>query len=161
MKLSMKPCAYCGRSFRPNPRTAKHQKACHREECRRARQRQKLRRWRMLHPDLASKWLPKLRAWAKAYPDYWRQWRGDHRDYREREKLRMRAKRRQARRVANETAIGQIAVEKLQSIRAEQPITVANETVIARRMDALVDFLIWKESVAKRSAIEPRIGAYG
>ncbi len=156
MEVPLKRCVYCDRRFQPDPRTAKYQKTCPRQGCRRERERQKLRHWRKLHPDRAVKWAPKVRAWAKSYPVYWQQWRADpdHRDYRERERRRMRAKRRKACRVANETGMAKVAVEKLRGIQAERPETVANETTMSRRLDAVVEFLLWKEAVAKPSGME-------
>lgn len=148
--MASKRCQYCGRWFHPDPRTS-HQKACSREECRRARQRQKLRSWRKLHPDHAERYQQKVQAWAKAYPDYWCQWRTDNAEYRERERRRMRTKRKRARRVAKETAMAQIAVDKLRDIQTARPESVAKETALSRRVDAVVEFLFWKEAVAKRN----------
>lgn len=148
--MAEKRCEYCGRWFHPH---TPQQKLCPQQECRRARQRQKLKSWRKRHPGFAEKYRPKVRAWAEGYPDYWRQWRADHVEYRAREKQRMRAKRRKARRVANDTGVAGIAVEKLRTVRDLWSNPVANETGLSRRVDAVVEFLIWKETVAKRNRI--------
>lgn len=93
----------------------------------------------------------KVRAWASAYPDYWRRYRAKAGAYRERERRRMQSRRRRLRRVAKQTLTGRILVEKLLAVKRAGVKTVAKQTVIARRVDALVDVLVWKERVAKRS----------
>jgi hypothetical protein len=156
--MAQKGCRYCGRWFH---RHTPQQKACREEECRRARRREKLRSWRKRHPGQAEKFLPKVRAWAESYPHYWQQWRAGNSQYREREKQRMRAKRRQARRVAKETGTREILVEKLRTVCAAEPETVANDTGRDRRVDALVEVLIWKESVANRNRIGTEASSAG
>ena len=143
-------CRYCGRWFHPH---TPEQKGCGQEGCRRARQREKLQSWRKRHPGHGEKFLPKVRAWAEGYPAYWQRWRAGNMEYREREKLRMRAKRKRARRVAKETGMRQILVEKLRTACKTEPETVANDTGRDRRVDALVEVLIWKETVANRNRI--------
>lgn len=161
MKVASKRCLNCRRRFQPDPRAARQQRACAREPCRRARRRLKLRSWRKRHPGSAAPSPAKVRAWAAAYPDYWRQWRAKHPGYREREKRRLRAKRRRGRRVANVTGMAEIAVEKLRGLAAAGPQGVAKETGLSRRVDGVVEFLIWKEGVAKQTDMEPAGGPVG
>ena len=54
---------------------------------------------------------------------------------------------------AKQTAIREIAVEKLRRIRSGEPEGAAKQTAIARRVEAVVEFLIWKESAAKHRDI--------
>lgn len=150
--MAQKRCRYCGRWFHPH---ASEQKACPRERCRLARKRDKLRSWRNRHPGHAKKWGPKVRAWADGYPAYWVQWRAGHAAYREREKLRMRAKRRRDRIVANDTGAREILVEKLRAVVATEPPGVANDTGRDRRVEALVEVLVWREAVANRNRMAP------
>jgi hypothetical protein len=88
----------------------------------------------------------KIRGWAKAYPTYWKRYRAEHPDYAERERRRMRRKRRRAVRVAKRDARRLLAVEKLAAIVAATPKTVAKRDACDRRVDKVLDFLIWKEA---------------
>jgi ferric-dicitrate binding protein FerR (iron transport regulator) len=156
MKVHPKRCPYCGRQFRRDPR-ARVQKCCGRADCRRARKRQNLKRWRSLHPEHDQRYAAKERAWAKAFPDYWRRYRAERSDYRERERRRMKLKRRRQKRVANETGMRQVLVEKLRAMeQLNAPETVANETGLRRRMDAIEDCLrstVAVVCVAKRNRL--------
>jgi hypothetical protein len=58
----------------------------------------------------------------------------------------MRAKRGQAIRVAKRDVWSQIAVEKLRDIQAQTPHFVAKRDVCDRRVDKVLDYLIWKET---------------
>lgn len=148
-------CRYCGRFFRPDPhkRGKSKQKTCGRGPCRRANERRRRREWVARHPGYDAGRRLKIRAWASAYPDYWHRYRAKAGAYRERERQRMRSRRRRLRRVAKQTVIGRILVEKLLAVKRAGPKTVAKQTVMSRRVDALVDALVWKERVAKRSVM--------
>ena len=98
----------------------------------------------------------KVRAWAQAYPGYWRAWRAENAAYREREALRMRRKRAGLRRVAKQTLRRESLVEKLLAVKRLRPRGVAKQTVIARRVEALTDALIWSETVAKHRVMGVR-----
>lgn len=140
--MGKKLCRYCGRQFEPDPRTARFQKACSRVPCQRERKRQKLRRWRVLHPEYTRRYGPKMRAWAKAYPDYWRQYRSSHPDYSRRDQARRITARKRAKVSANETSIRRVLVEKLEALDLEAAEKMsANETPILRRMEAIEDCL--------------------
>jgi hypothetical protein len=156
-----KRCLCCGRWYRPDARAARVQKSCALLACRAQRRLRKQRSWLKRHPGYGASRRPKIRAWAAEYVDYWRQYRADNAEYRERERRRMRLKRRGMSRVAKQTEIGQILVEKLRMVKAGRPETVAKQTAIDRRVDDLVEVLIWKEAVAKQSGIERRAGGAG
>lgn len=146
-------CRYCGRFFRPDARKRglSKQKTCGRAPCRRANERRRWREWMGRNPGWTAGRQGKIRAWSKAYPDYWRRYRAKHPAYREREGLRMRRRRGRLRRVAKQTLRRQILVDKLLAVKRIRPKTVAKQTVIARRVEALVDVLIWNAGVAKPS----------
>ena len=148
-------CRYCGRFFRPDARKRgrSRQKTCGGEPCRRANERRRWREWMGRNPGYGSGRGQKVRAWSKAYPGYWRRYRAQHPAYREGERLRMRRKRARALRVAKQTVRRKIFVEKLLMVRQIGPKIVAKQTVMARRVDALVEALVWRESVAKQSLI--------
>ena len=146
-------CPYCGRFFRPDPRKRglSPQRTCGGKACRRKNERRRWREWIRRNPGWAAGRRPKVRVWSKVYPDYWRRYRAKHAAYREREAARMRRKRAGLRRVAKQTVRRGILVDKLLTVKAMGPKSVAKQTVMARRVEALVDALIWRERVAKQS----------
>lgn len=141
MNPARKTCAYCGRCYEPDPHTAKQQKACRRPECRRARRRQKQRRWRALNPDYEGSRGAKRAAWAKAYPDYWRRYRAGHPEYTARDNQR-RVRSRRLKVSANVTALRRVVVEQAAKLgHAAEPEVSANVTALSRRMAAVEDCL--------------------
>jgi hypothetical protein len=94
-----------------------------------------------------------MRAWAKTYPDYWRRYRADHPTYARRDNERRRRSRQAVRRAAKPNTIREIAVEKLRDIRSIPLENAAKPNAIVRRVEGLLDFLLWKESAAKANAI--------
>lgn len=60
----VKKCLFCGRFFNPDPRV-KNQKACFREQCKKARQRLAFSEWCKKNPD----------HWKHYYQDYVKEWR--------------------------------------------------------------------------------------
>lgn len=146
-------CNQCGRVFKRDPRTA-HQKICPRRSCRRARDRAKMRRWRKLHPKHIAAYRPKVRAWAKAYPDYWRSYRKKNRAYAERDNKRRKRAHRRAKRAANVTAIAVISRRKIQDLTdLRSPESAANVTLMDRRINGIVDYLVWRERTANVTGI--------
>jgi hypothetical protein len=145
-------CRPCGRFFRPDVRKRgkSKQKTCGRTACRRANDRCRRRDWIGRHLGYEASRGLKQRSWAQAYPSYWRRRRLRDAAYRERERERMRLKRRRARRAAKQTVMREILVEKLLAVKQKGRKTVAKQTVMARRVDALVDVLVWKERVAQQ-----------
>jgi hypothetical protein len=150
-------CQQCRRRFRPDPRIGRAQKNCKRRRCQRARRRKALRRWRAVNPDCVKSYAQQAPAWAKAYPDYWQHYRRTHPDYYQRDLARRRQSCRAARFSANETSIKTIHRRKLETLKALQTsISSANETSIDRRVEVIVDYLLWKERSANEIAIEAR-----
>jgi hypothetical protein len=149
MNNPKKRCAYCHRWYRPDPRTRKQQLACGAAACRKKRKAQADRTWRKKNPGYAAARKPKMRVWAAEYPDYWSYYRKTHPEYADREQKRMSSKRLQFKSVAKQDARRQIAVDKLQSIQNRPPKTVAKQDEIHRRVNGIVDYLFWKEGVAK------------
>lgn len=150
-----KRCKLCHEWFTPDPRTAKFQRCCTKPECQRERSHSAVRRWWQRNPGYNKSRAAKTSAWAKAYPNYWRKYRREHPDYAKNERQRMRSVRRQAKNVAKQNAIAQISLEKLESIRDLRPNFVAKQNAIHRRVNGILDYLFWKESVAKQNEIAP------
>ena len=150
-------CRYCGRLFRPDPRIGAAQKVCGREACQSERRRATLRLWRVLHPENVKIHAQRGRAWAKANPAYWRDYRRDHPVYYQQDLFRRRQAYRKthARSSANEIAIADISRRKLAALEALLPPNLsANETSIDRRVELVVDYLVWKARSAKEVYME-------
>lgn len=144
MAINQKKCVHCGRRFSPDPRVGHRQKRCVREECRKAENRRKARKWIALHPDILPSLRAKMRVWAKAYPCYWRLYRKNHPEYVERDNARRAASLRKSRCSAKLTSIREIAVEKLQQIEVLAPAECsAKLTERDRRVDGIMDYLLW------------------
>ena len=149
-------CRCCGRFFRPDPRKrggASKQRTCGRRACRKTQQRRKYQDWIRRNPGYGKTRRLKVRGWAKAYPDYWRGYRRKNRSYAQRDNERRRKAKRAALRAAKQTVIREILVEKLLTVKARGPGKAAKQTVIDRRVDALVDVLVWEARSAKQSLI--------
>lgn len=149
MRSPHRRCRQCQRRFRPHPQTAYKQKTCSRRACQRRRHLQGCRVDHKKNPQRDGKRRQKIRAWAMAFQHYWRHYRARHPAYRERERRRMARKRRRLRSVAKREEWRTIAVEKLNAIAAQTPKRVAKRDECDRRVGGLVDFLFWKEGVAK------------
>lgn len=78
---STKRCHYCGRDYRPDPRTAAFQKSCSRAACRKARHDQAQAHYVAANPDIFQDRYPKTRTWLAEHPGYLRRYRAKHLDY--------------------------------------------------------------------------------
>jgi hypothetical protein len=152
MKVKKKRCQFCGRWYKPDPRTARFQKASENESCRKERQLQKNRNWAARYPDCHSYRATKIREWA-ARTRYWKRYRASHPQYVLKDNKRRVLTRKRLKVSAKHTAIRQITVDKLNSIRQNQPDLSAKHTAIDSRVDGLIDLLIWKELSAKQADI--------
>ncbi|PIV53545.1 MAG: hypothetical protein COY53_03335 [Elusimicrobia bacterium CG_4_10_14_0_8_um_filter_37_32] len=152
MKAKKKRCQFCSRWYKPDPRTAQFQKACGKKGCRDERRRQKNRNWTARHPDYQSCRGAKIRAWA-AKNNYWKRYRASHPEYIRKDNRRRVLSRKRLKLSAKQTTMRKITVEKLNSIRKSEPFLSAKQTAIDRRVDGLIDLLIWKELSAKQTNI--------
>lgn len=147
-------CRYCQRSFQPDPRTIRFQKACHRLACRKTRQAANYRRWIALHPDYDRSRQAKVRAWAAA-AQYWRCYRKSHPDYAKRDNDRRRRAYRRSVFSAKQITITELTRRKLQELAAlKEPISSAKQIAIDGRVNRILDFLLWKELSAKQKSID-------
>lgn len=147
-----KRCEFCHKWFSPHPR-APHQRCCFNTACRKERKARAKKDWWVKNPDYGKGRQSKVRAWAKAYPDYWSEYRQEHPDYAKKERHRMRSARKKAKSVAKQDAVHQIYVEKLESIRQLEPVSVAKQDAVYRRINDIVECLLWKEGVAKQDGL--------
>lgn len=147
-----KRCEICHQWFTPHPR-APHQRCCSKPACQKKRKAKADKNWNLKNPGYGKGRKLKIKAWAKGYPDYWRKYRRSHSDYAKKECQRMRSVRQKAKNVAKQDAVRQISVEKLESIRGLESQNVAKQDAVHRRVNAILNYLFWKESVAKQDGI--------
>lgn len=141
MKESKRRCEQCHRWFKPIRST---QTTCHRKRCQRERHRKNCAGWRKKNPGKGP--APnKVRSWAGAI-SYWQHYRQTHQSYQEREKQRMRLKRKSLKTVAKRDSRAVIYLGELRKIQGEGCETVATRDSRDRRVDALLVSLIRKET---------------
>jgi hypothetical protein len=103
--MESKPCGACGREFHPR-RQSPNQSYCPEAAC----QRERRHRWRQdkrqTDPDYRDNQARAQHGWAQRHPDYWREYRGTHPQYeqRNREQQRQRDRRRGTRDLAKSDA---------------------------------------------------------
>ena len=152
MTLPRKRCLVCRRWFEPRAQTP-GQKTCSRSACQKSRHRNICAAWRQKNPTYDRSRSGKKRVWAKAFPDYWQRYRADHPDYCKRDNARRAQAYRDASFSANQDAWRQTTVERLQGLQATIVSSSANQDACHRRVDAVIDFLVWKELSANRDPI--------
>ncbi len=155
-KNPRKRCAICHSWYKPDERTMGHQTCCEKPSCRKERKKRNNKSWQLRHPEYDKFRKLKKRDWAQK-EDYWCTYRQEHAVYRAREKLRMQRNRDRVKNVANQDAIGNIFVEKLKSIQRDEPKNVANQVMMSRRINSLIDCLVWRVRVANQAGIELRL----
>jgi hypothetical protein len=79
-------CAHCCRHFLPDPRV-KTQRFCSNKRCQRARKAQWQRAKLATDPDYQANQRDCQQRWYHQHPQYWRQYRQQHADSRERNRL--------------------------------------------------------------------------
>lgn len=138
----------CGKEFTPDPRVGHRQCVCSRKKCQKERKRKEWRRWAMRNREVRRL---KLRQWAQAYPHYWRARRLKNEEYRRREKARKRKARKRAKRAAKQSQIKGQNIERLQALRqmGKGAQNAAKQSQTARRVEAVVEYLFWRENAAK------------
>lgn len=70
-----KRCVYCGRFYRPDPRTRKVQKSCQDPKCRAKRKKESQEKWLAANPECFKGRYINVKEWRKRHPDYQRLWR--------------------------------------------------------------------------------------
>lgn len=158
MKTKKQRCVFCGCWYEPDCRTAGFQKSCRNESCRKERIRQKNQKWAFQYPDYNTYRGVKIRQWA-ARTQYWKRYRAAHPDYVRRDNKRRVSSRKRLKVSAKQTAIGEITVAKLNSIRENEPDLSAKQAAMNRRLNDLIDVLIWKEVSAKQTNIALAAGS--
>ena len=148
MPIKKKRCQVCRRWFVPDPRTS-HQVCCTSPECRRQHKAARNKKWRLANPDYDKSRAAKKRIWARVR-GYWRHYRQTHPVYAAADNKRRCKACKTHKFSANQAVIAKIAVEKLASIRDSIQNPSANQALIARRVDGIVDYLFLKEASANR-----------
>lgn len=146
-------CVICGKWYKPNARTFLVQVCCGRIKCKIERKARANKSWRARHPDYEKSRRLKKLAWIKLHPGYWKEYRNTHPSYREMDNRRRKASRKLAQNAARQDAIRESAVEKLQCIPRFEPETAARQDTMDRRVDYVVEYLLWKERAARQDGI--------
>ena len=145
MKIPKKRCRHCHRWFDPYPPQKDIQEFCSRKRCQQERHRQGCQAFHRAYPDHDDGRRGKIRDWARK-ENYWADWRQGNSTYREREKARMRNKRKAAKRVAKRDVWKQISLDELKDIQGQTSQTVAKRDVWDPRVNDLLVWLIKKET---------------
>jgi hypothetical protein len=90
--MEQKRCAHCGCPLDLNSR-AKNQRYCGKKECQRARKRSWQKNKMATDPDYRANQQECNKAWRNRNPDYWRNYRRNHPQYAQRNRLLQKARR--------------------------------------------------------------------
>lgn len=153
MKIAKKRCKFCHEWFSPDPRTAYKQSCCAKVSCQKLRRANTQKKWRLKNPSYDQSRKEKLKVWAKGTPSYWQRYRRSHPAYVARDNQRRCSAYQQGKISAKQDQISQISVAKLESIKKMGVVSSAKQDQINRRVNEVVDFLIWKEFSAKQNEI--------
>ena len=146
MPIKKKRCLICHCWFTPDPRTS-HQVCCTDPKCRRQHKAAMDKRWRQANPDYDKSRAGKKRTWSREL-DYWRRYRRAHPAYAAADNKRRHKAHLVRKSAANQAVIRKIAVERLASLRETGLDSAANQVVIARRVEVIVDYLFPEEVAA-------------
>jgi septin family protein len=122
--------------------------------CRKERKSRAKKRWWKNNPDYDNYRRDKIKAWAKTYPDYWRKYRREHPDYVKKDNKRRSVRSKKSGISAKQDEIRKISVEKLNRIQEITPDFSAKQDKINRRVNDILEYLLWKESSAKQNHID-------
>ena len=89
-------CIYCGDFFDPSPRH-KNQAACHKAKCKKAQKAAWQRHKMKTDPDYRANQRISQKQWIKAKPGYWKQYRKEHPEKAERNRVVQRVRNQRAR----------------------------------------------------------------
>lgn len=153
MKIAKKRCEFCHEWFSPDPRASYKQRCCQKSVCRKKRKSMTQKNWRLKNHGYERSRREKINNWAKTYPNYWQKYRREHPDYTTRDNQRRVLSRQKASMSAKQDQITQFSLEKLESIKKMRVICSAKQDQINRRINEVVNFLLWKELSAKQNEI--------
>ena len=154
MPIKKKRCQICRRWFTPDPRTP-HQVCCANPECRRQHKAAMNKKWRLANPDYDKSRAAKKRIWAGEL-DYWSRYRHTHPIYVAADNKRRHKAHLTHKSAANQAVMRKIAVGRLESLRNNCTDSAANQAVIARRLDVIVEYLFPNESAANPMGTDMR-----
>jgi hypothetical protein len=154
MRIPKNRCTHCHDWFRPDPRCIKGQKFCSKPECRRQSRLESHRRWwekngRELDEARASK----HREWARK-TDYQRTYRLEHPEYVQQDNERRRRAHEALRSAVNQDMRREMSVGKLRDIQALSDGDAVYQDMILRRVDGIVDYLLWKEDAVNQDSTD-------
>jgi len=68
IQREQKRCGYCGRYYKPDPRTRKTQKSCAQAACRAKRKMESQRKWTEANPGYFQGRYEKVKQWRERHP---------------------------------------------------------------------------------------------
>ena len=152
--MKRRRCLKCKEWFTPRRRARKiQQRHCSKTDCQEQRKAENKKDWWRRNPDYDQSRKAKIQDWAKAYPDYWRRYRASHPEYVRKDNRRRVLSRQKSRVSAKQDLTRQMSVEKLRSLKDFGPAESAKQDLTSRRVDGLVDYLLWREESAKQNPI--------
>jgi hypothetical protein len=88
-----KRCKYCGELFIPDSRVKRHQIACKKADCQRARKKDSQNRWFVKNRDYFKGRYANTRQWLDGHPQYLKNYRSSHPEYVKRNRLKQQQRR--------------------------------------------------------------------
>lgn len=154
MRVSKKRCAHCRHWFQPDSRHAADQAFCSRPGCRHQSRLASHRKWWTKEGRECDKTRAgKHKAWARQ-TGYQRRYRAEHPTYVLRDNARRRQAHQAARRAVNQDMTRKISVGRLRDIQVLRPENAVNQDTIHRRVEKIVDSLLWKEGAVNQDSTD-------
>ena len=160
MKPKKKRCANCRQWFKPEPRAILReshpcQRHCSKITCRKASKKESQAKWLDKNRDYFKGEVHKrdCRLWTSKHPGYWRGYRRLYPDYVEanRQSQKIRDQRRNL--LAKKEKIAQNPVGHLESIRILAHKNLAKKDEMRIPIEGILDFLVVRETLAKKDMI--------
>lgn len=93
----MKKCPYCKTRFTPHPKVGKRQITCGKPACKTALKSDNNRKWRQRNPDYHRDDYPRVKGWLDQKPGYLQEYRKNHPEYVEKNRVAQRVRDRRKR----------------------------------------------------------------
>ena len=160
MKPKKKRCANCRQWFKPDPRAILReshicQNYCSKFTCRKASKKESQAKWLDKNRDYFKSEVHKrdCRLWVSKYPGYWKDYRRIHPDYVEAncQSQKIRDQRRCI--LAKKDEIAKNPVGHLESIRILAHKNLAKKDEMRIPVERILDFLVVRETLAKKDMI--------
>jgi len=133
-----KHCPYCGGYYTPYIRAAETQKSCRKAVCRKKRQREAYKSWRVRNPNYFRGLYGSTKRWLDAKPGYLRRYRADHPEYIAKDNIGRQRRRRKIKRFRADIQNGLLR-RKIAKIRAINCADIQNGLTL--KVDGLLSLM--------------------